>query len=479
MAIEFNQEEYIKQIKIHKRLKELEESESKQLIESDHIYAVISDCKEKIKETEKKLKEFNTFFKRRKYKDKIVDLNTHLNSYKSTLEKKIKEINEIEENVKKIKEEIDMLENQKKDISISNSISYDNNTLTISDSDKIPLNENKTHDKVMVHCTNFFPKNKTILCAYDGNKKQLIDFEYNGDNKKVEYLSHRHTVHFTINSAVKTTEATKMYGGTWEQPKFIIIEPLKEHENQFVSALNCYSDEFTYGSVKLGDKPILMVRDDSYNEIPKEEIHNYNIIKYKGNYNSCVDNLLHILGYELKHDDANAPVHAHSDIGITENVLNNRNILINYILDNAYDGKFDINFSIDNIDNLFNIYNKKIEYMPNITQNVIYRIISEQTKIPIEFVRFCLNFGVYKNDNCYKIDDDDKMYNTKKNYDSIISKISSMNDDKEKSILIETSINYDRIRQIYIDYLKYEKEKITNINNVELEEEQNSNTKHI
>ena len=138
MAIEFNQEEYIKQIKIHKRLKELEESESKQLIESHHIYAVISDCKEKIKETEKKLKEFNTFFKRRKYKDKIVDLNTHLNSYKSTLEKKIKEINEIEENVKKIKEEIDMLENQKKDISISNSISYDNNTLTISDSDKIP-----------------------------------------------------------------------------------------------------------------------------------------------------------------------------------------------------------------------------------------------------------------------------------------------------------------------------------------------------
>ena len=477
MEIDFNQEEYIRQLKIHKRLEELKPKYHSELYLSTLDFT--GDTKNKIEEKKKKIKELNTFFRKRKNKGEIKSLTAEVENDKAFLEQQIKEANTRKENVRKMKEEIDKLESQKKDVSIFDSISYDDKTIIISDSDEIPLGENVSNDKVMVHCTNFFPKNKTILCDYDGNKKGIVDFEYNGINKKVESLCHRHTVHFTINSVVRTTGATKVAGGVWEQPRFIIIEPLKEHENQFISGLDGYSDEFTYGSVKLGDKPLLLVREDSYDEIPKDEVDNYNILKYKGNYISCVNNLLHLLGYKLTYGDANTAEHKYSDAGQTEEILDQRNLIINYVLDNSYDGKSDINFSISNLSEMYNIYKEDIKYYTNlIPYDDIYHYISEEIKIPKDFVEFCLNLGFYKEKDKIKMYDDDKMYNLRKYYHYYCDRYKVINDYREQCMSIKAEINYSQISDIYLDYLKYQKDIINNIDTEQLEDEQ-TNAKHI
>ena len=477
MAIDFNQEEYIKQLKIHKRLEELKPKYHSELYLSTLNFT--GDTKNKIEEKKKKIKELNTFFRKRKNKGEIKSLTAEVENDKAFLEQQIKEANTRKENVRKMKEEIDKLESQKKDVSISDSISYDDKTIIISDSDEIPLGENVSNDKVMVHCTNFFPKNKTILCDYDGNKKGIVDFEYNGINKKVESLCHRHTVHFTINSVVRTTGATRVAGGVWEQPKFIIIEPLEGHKNQFISGLDGFSDEFTYGSVKLGDKPLLLVREDSYDEIPKDEVDNYNILKYKGNYISCVNNLLHLLGYKLTYGNANTPEHKYSDAGQTEEILDQRNLIINYVLDNSYDGKSDINFSISNLSEMYNIYKEDIKYYTNlIPYDDIYHYISEEIKIPVDFVNFCLNLGFYKDKDVIKMYDDDKMYNLRKCYHDYCDRYKVINNYREQCTSIKNCINYSQISDVYLDYLKYQKNILNNNDNKLIEEEQ-TNARHI
>lgn len=477
MAIDFNQEEYIKQLKIHKRLEELKPKYNKEYYISSTDY--ISSLKEDIRIKEEELKKMSSFFKKIKYRSEIKRIKSEIEMHRSSLEQNIKKDNERKQNIEKMKEEINKLESQKKDISISDSISYDNKTIIISDSDEIPLGENASNDKVMIHCTNFFPKNKTILCDYDGNKKGIVDFEYNGINKKVESLCHRHTVHFTINSVVRTTEATRVAGGVWEQPKFIIIEPLEEHKKQFISGLDGFSDEFTYGSVKLGDKPLLLVREDSYDEIPKDEVDNYNVLKYKGNYISCVNNLLNLLGYKLTYGDANTAGHKYSDAGQTEEILDQRNLIINYVLDNSYDGKSDINFSISNLSEMYNIYKEDIKYYTNlIPYDSIYHYISEEIKIPVDFVNFCLNLGFYKDKDVIKMYDDDKMYNLRKCYHDYCDRYEVINNYREQCTSIKNCINYSQISDVYLDYLKYQKNILNNNDNKLIEEEQ-ANTRHI
>lgn len=437
MKIDFNQEEYIKQRKIQKRLEEL----NKKRI--DTVRTLQGDL-EALQVNKEMMEE---------------DIKNNIPT--DYLENKIKEKEAIiEENEKKLTElekEIQELESIKKNITISEAITYDENGIVITDKETITPSANQTDDKVIVHVTNFFPKNKTILCNYDGNKTGEVEFEYNGEKKEVKSLSHRHTVHFTINSVALSTGDG---AGDWKQPKFIIVEPLEDHKDQFVSALITNSDEFTYGSVKLGEKPILLVREDAYSEIPKEEISNYNIIKYSGKYNECVNNLLLTLGYKLTYGDANTGNHSGSDYYRVEKNMEQRNVIINYLLDNKYDGKENITFSIEEISKLYDIFSEKDKekdgkYMQMvIMEEQKCEKIVEETTIPKEFIKFCINFGLYKSDDKYKILDDDKM----------LEKMKKWRKKSESNEQVFTYEDYIEIIPIYIDYLKYKKSKIVRVN---------------
>ena len=113
----------------------------------------------------------------------------------------------------------------------------------------------------MVHLTNFFPKNHRILSTYDGNKIFSKDKEgneivvsLNGNKKSVIVPSHRHTVHFTLNTVV---EPTKDGAGDWSDCPIAVIEPFKNHQNQFLSYGS--GDSFTWGSVDLSDEAVIII----------------------------------------------------------------------------------------------------------------------------------------------------------------------------------------------------------------------------
>lgn len=91
----------------------------------------------------------------------------------------------------------------------------------------------------MVHVTGYFPKNHKILSTYDGNK--IYDVNEDGEKikiymgneaKNVVVPSHRHTVHFTLNCVV---ENTKDGAGNWDGIPMAVVEPMKQHETQFLS----------------------------------------------------------------------------------------------------------------------------------------------------------------------------------------------------------------------------------------------------
>lgn len=456
MKIDFDQEEYKKQKEIQERLAEL-----KKIEESQMSYAtgkikkyeeIIEDYKKEIVEQETKLKKLSSFFLKRKNADEINQLNAEINYRKKRIEELQKEIDEQKATIEKITKEKEELESIKKENQNLDALIYDEKGAIITDKEGIKYSPTR-EDQVMVHCTNFFPKDKKVLCNYDGNKQKEDDFEIKGITKKVKYLSHRHTTHFTINSAVLSTSDGRGY---WHQPKFIIIEPLEEHKSQFISNLTVRADEFTYGSIELGEKPILLVREDAYGEIPEEELDNYNIIRYSGEYSKCVDNMLQILGYELTYGDKNNGNHNGNKAYATELKLNRRNMIINYLLDNKYDGKEDIEFSIEEVYGLFDVFEEKNDknegkYM-SIFHPEEYDEISEIIKVPASFIKFCIGFGLYKDNDVYKIYNDEIMYEKIKEY---------FQKEENKEPIIPES-DYIRIIQIYIDYLKCKKSKIIN-----------------
>ena len=472
MTINFNQEEYIKQLEIQKKLEDLKTVNLVDIYESQ-----INEIKKEIDNLKRELKKKNTFIGRLGNPRKISRLRRELESKQEALVEKEKEHDNFVQKANETKEEIARLESEKKEIFISDAVSYDDKGLIISDKIRIVPGEKHTDNKVMVHSTDFFPKNKTISCAYDGNRRHTKDISLNGENKQVDFLDHRHTVHFTINSVVVKTGMTEVAGGKWDQPKFIIIEPLDNHREQFISDLVSNSDEYTYGSVKLGEKPILLVREDSYNDIPKEEIPNYNIIRYSGNYITCVNNLLLMLGYKLTYGDANNPSHAHSYAKLAENLLNERNIVINYALDNVYDGKADMDFSMEQLNKIYNSYQSVDvhERFFDIYFDIsdFYHDVSEKINVPEEFVRFCIDYRFYKDGDKYKMENDDRTYNMIKTYNKLYEKIKNKYKnsgvDLNKAFIDETDFSY--IKDIYIDYLKNQKNQIINNEIINKQEE--------
>lgn len=309
----------------------------------------------------------------------------------------------------------------------------------------IPIDEDQ---EVIVHCTNFFPHDKTILCNYDGNKKFGVSLPYKGVLKGLEYLSHRHTCHFTINCVVTSTPDGK---GTWKQPKYIIVEPREPHKQEFVS--DSYSDSWTYGSVVLGDNPTLLVRDDEYDNIPKENLDKFNIIKYSGEYSTCLKQLLKLYGIKQYESNAADPGHSHSFEMSLENSLNYRNMAINYVKDNSWDGKSEVLLSEDELYSMYEILcpfsSKTYNTFVNISKDSNYPSIPDlsesfenATGIDINFLKFIICFGIQKKDNNYNVKDDDTIYQ-------------ELNDINKESGKLQSEISHILMTK---DMIKYESE---------------------
>ena len=372
----------------------------------------ISTLKDKITQLQNKFNELNKLSKKvfhpiktnkdlKELLEKLDNLNIKLKEKLENHELLKNKQTELTEKIDDLKSKVDLL---------PECISENENGLIIINNQEIKNIKNikfdENPDEIMVHVTNFYPNNKTILSDYDGNKFGHQNKSYKGVTKECESLIHRHTVHVTINNVVQSTGDGL---GSWEQPKYVVIDPLYLHNDELKSKNP--SDSWTYGSIKLSEQAILLVNKNYINNLPKEAFNDYKVIVYSGNYEECVQNLCLSLTGRLYNTDPNYAGHYHSDEYASEETLNNRNLLINYIRDNDYKGKEKINLSEQeikelyelmlenkaqrNIEGLGGIYSNKDNY--NVDENILY---------------FYYMFGFSKNpDGTFSIKNDDEVYN--------------------------------------------------------------------
>ncbi len=273
--------------------------------------------------------------------------------------------------------------------------------------ENVEINLEDVNKLMLVHCTNFLPKNKTIQCLYEGNKFYTHQISLEGVKKDIPYLYHRHTCHFTINTVVLPTSD----GNSWNNLDYIILEPLESHLTQFPNHL-MQSDSWTYGSVKLSDQAILIVREDKISELKKQNpqiFEEYNVMKYRGNYQKAVENLLQTLGYEVYAAEPNIPNHAKSVECEEEECLNSRDLALNYILDLPYNGKSKITISLEQLSLMYLIFQEKNNSALRKHLDLNYSNVEKD--ISESFLNFWIGSGIVKlNENAFTFKNDDEVY---------------------------------------------------------------------
>ena len=162
---------------------------------------------------------------------KFYKKNKNIQAQESKIKELDKEISELQQRVTALEADLKTLNSEKESLNIPICLKENNGSLIITDVD-ITHGKNdtimNTHDqnsqdskrKVIVHCTDYFPRNNIILSNYDGGKILHGEMTYHGVCKKVSCLNHRHEVHFTINNRVETTGAGE---GNWDKPTYIHV----------------------------------------------------------------------------------------------------------------------------------------------------------------------------------------------------------------------------------------------------------------
>lgn len=450
----FNPEEYIEQINLYN---DITKNESELETIRNNIIgcnSVINLSAEEIEKLKKELKDetniWNLLFSRKR----INAIKAEIKQRNNSIDKEKEKLLEQEHKKSEFEDKIRSQQSRLKLEELSELVTVEDNVLKISDKYKIKNITKSSNEEVLVHCTDFFPKNKTILTQYDGSLSDSIPIIYNGEKKDCKVISHRHTVHFVQNGVV---ESTGDGSGVWNQPKYIIITPKNNYINQIVS--NNPSDMFTYGSVKLIGKPIMLVRSDAYNEIDEKDKNDYKIIKYEGSYVECLNRALNLLGIcKDKSIDRNSPGHAHSIYYSLECTLNMRDGILNYIKNNNYDCRNRIIINREELTKFIDITQHgqtkgKNREFANLSNVSLYKFpgyfdMIEKSDIPKEIVHCIIEYGIKKEQNGYTFDTDEELYQKLK---LIESKEELSEEEREKIYL--NGMTLEKIKDIYNDYL--------------------------
>ena len=312
---------------------------------------------------------------------------------------------------------------------------------------------------VIVHSTDFFPRNHKILTSYDGNKEtdRSRDITFDGVTKFCRALTHRHTVHTTLNARVGDTG----YGvGSWSSNCFMVVEPFKHHKEQYVCTSP--SDAYTYGSIELSDDAVILVRDDAYDQIPEEERDKYQIVRFSGNPTKCLENFLKLNGYEIFHTDPNAPHHAHSEYHALEQALNSRDAFINYIRDNSYLSREQIQLSEEEIFTLCNIAKQNQNRVPHF--NTFFNDFAEKNGISPEFLTFFITSGfVQTTDGNFTFKTDEEILDLVSDIHKLELKYDVEPEEEYENIFNKHGIKIEDIKNYYDIYCEKEFKEVENI----------------
>ena len=496
--MDFDVEYYKEQIKFRdeilkatKRLEELNDSLAKLKIKIHFIENGIKENENKIKEYLAEIDKYKRvssnifkFTERSNAKNRIKNLNKEIETKKEfiKIEKdKLKELEELlsqqSEQIKKEKESLESYKSLYKE-DLGEAIGLEDGVITIYDKGSIGNFITDENKEVLVHTSNHFIKDNKILCGYEGGKKAKVKVDYNGRKYLVDIRSHRHTVHFTINNIVQANGY-----GSWNQLKYIFILPLESHKDQIVS-MNP-SDSWTYGSLKIKDKPLILVRNDLYESITDEDKEKYTFIKYNGEYDICAKNALQLCGIKSMNYDAQYSGHFQSAFMYMELNLIVRDTALGCLLFDSYGGKnpldeaSEIKLSQEQLFKFFEIINDaKYHILENYSGTEFskkadtplceqaYHIgeygghineYSGKNDIPKDFISFIITQGIEKKGDSYILKSDDRIYEDYKKY-AIFMSDSSLNDEEKYNKFISL-FKLDTYKKEFEIIRKKEKEK--------------------
>lgn len=220
----------------------------------------------------------------------------------------------------------------------------------------IPVRETaeiKPEETVIVHCTNFFPNENTILSSYEGGKINSGQIRYRGIVRELHSLHHREEVHCTLNNRVENTGDG---AGKWDAPSYIIVDRFDEHQNNMEEIST--SDSWTDGTnITLSKDAVIMVRLQDKDKLPisEQDMGNYRIIYYEGSPTACLRNFLALNNYDILKTDPNFAGHAHSLRMALESALDIRDLIINCVMDDTWFGKNQPVFSSEEISKIMDV----------------------------------------------------------------------------------------------------------------------------
>lgn len=172
--------------------------------------------------------------------------------------------------------------------------------LVLDKTDTIINNESnfdKLEDFILVHKTSYAPSGDVIKTTGNAGATKKQQIQIGNQTIEIEFPIPRQTVHFTVNSEVKSHEA-----GNWDSAPYAIIIPFVDVPNVTTFRVE---DTFTSGDVDIS-KGYMLCPADEVENIQKNNP-NLTVIGYRGNINpetgkECVsgmaNKLLSQLGYK-------------------------------------------------------------------------------------------------------------------------------------------------------------------------------------
>lgn len=380
-------------------------------------------------------------------------------SYKNDLEiqKIIKEKQKLEKELEENKNQQTIISNKEKSLQnqketaseeINKCIKEEDGRLVITDEDYVekfidkPYEDIDIDKKVLVHSTSLFPKNHMLLTNYDGNKIQNGSMEYREIKKNLSIISHRHTLHFTINNRVQNTKDDN----NWDNCIYMVVDQLKPIKNKIEH--ESPSDSWTGESIKLSNEAVILVKLQEKDKLKNEDLTGYNICYYDGDPIKCLRNFLKVNNYDVIKTYPSYPAHSGSARSALENILNKRDLMINYIKNNKYLGKDIPTLSAKEMATIGDIYSEHHSLLGYTLETFITSEMEKDFNCKfkkeelLRIASFIITTGVHKTeDGKYTFASDEKVYETLEKFENMKYGDKPITIDKEQLDLIKEVYN--------------------------------------
>jgi len=256
--------------------------------------------------------------------------------------------------------------------------------------------------------------------------------------------------------------------GNWDGKQMAIIEPFAEHKEQFLSF---GGDSYTWGSVELSDSAIIIISKESLELIPQEERENYNFVICEGDISQGVKNFFIQNDLPLRDFPENDAGHSHSIAYQIEHNLEGRDRAINFVVNNIFDGKSDIEFTLEEFSRIMSVCQSpqntincgisrftSLSTFINISSNPEqFSLFNEKTNNykPSKVIETIISGGFYiAEDGKIKIRSDEEIYDRYKTIEQITNSSKeeqSQNSEFADSLVGDASQLYNKYIDILLD----------------------------